>query len=307
MILTITLNMSIDKVMRIEKLRIGSLNRVDVVSCLPGGKGINVARAIKSLGTDKISVSGFIGGYNGRYIKEKLAEEQINSITLEAEGESRICNIVVEGSLKITEIYEKGVFVSEKTQKDYLKFAKENFRNFNIVAISGSLPQGIRDDYYMRLTSILNRKQFIFLDFSGQSLINALGLRKCYMIKLNKKEFYETFGAKEVSKKILSSISSDYLVPIISVTLGDKGALFFFQNRLFKVWSSEEIKVLNPIGAGDTFLGGFIHSFARNKNVFDSFKIALAASKSNTTIYESGRINNKNFNKILENTIIKEV
>lgn len=307
MILTITLNMSIDKVMRVEKLRVGNLNRVDVVSCLPGGKGINVARAIKSLGTDEISVSGFTGGYNGQYIKEKLTEEHIKAVTFEAGGESRICNIIVEDSSRITEIYEKGVLVSERIQKDYIKLANDNFRNFKIVAISGSLPQGIDEDYYMRLVSLLDRKQYIFLDFSGQSLINALRLRKCYMVKLNKKEFCETFGVKEVSKKILSSISSEFLIPIISVTLGDKGALFFFQNRLFKVWSSEEVQVLNPIGAGDTFLGGFIHSFACNKDVFNSFRVALAASKSNITLYEAGKINNKNFNKILKNIVIKEV
>lgn len=303
MILTITLNLAIDKVIKTKALKSNGLNRVEVVSSLPGGKGVNVARAINSLG-EKAVVSGFAGGFNGRFIERKLKEEGLTPMLFKIEQESRICNIILDKEGAVTEIYEKGPVVKVQTGNDYLKYAK-NFSEFDFVAISGSLPEGLRKDYYARLIRKFNENQKIFVDFSGEVLIKALETRKCFMMKVNMNEFESTFSLDATSRN-LESISKEFNVPVISITFGEEGSIIHFEKSTYRLWSQFKVKVVNPVGAGDAYLGGFIYKFSKSYNVLESTKVALASSISNVTLLEGGKINKDNFTSILNETYIKE-
>lgn len=77
MIYTITLNPSIDYIVEIDELKLGGLNRMNRFEA-PGGKGINVSRILNQLGADNTAI-GFLGGFTGRFINDKLQEDNIRT------------------------------------------------------------------------------------------------------------------------------------------------------------------------------------------------------------------------------------
>ena len=89
MIYTITFNPSIDYIIKVENFSLGDVNRVDEDFKYPGGKGINVSRVLNNLGV-KSKVLGFIGGFTGKYIKDFLEAEGVDTEFIQVPGETRI-------------------------------------------------------------------------------------------------------------------------------------------------------------------------------------------------------------------------
>lgn len=302
MILTITLNLSIDRVLKAEKFKRGEINRVYVVSSLPGGKGINVSRCIKSLG-GKVFATGFKGGRIGEFIEIALLKEGIIPVLFSIKNENRICNIIIEDDGTITEIYEGGPDVSNEEKENFLKFIEGMKSRFTHIVISGSSPVGIERDYYKKIVSVFKGRK-VFIDFQGESLIESLK-ENPYFVKINEREFENTF--EERAEKGLKRIAEKNRIKVFTVTLGEKGAFFYFNEKLFRIHSSFKPEVVNPAGAGDSFMGGFVYSDFSGKDVFTCFKFALSASMSNVTLFEGGRINRNIFKKIMETIVIEEV
>ncbi len=89
MIYTVTLNPSIDFIVKVDGLKLGDLNRMKEDFKLPGGKGINVSRILKRMDTESTAL-GFLGGFTGNFISEWLKEEQINTAFTNVQSDTRI-------------------------------------------------------------------------------------------------------------------------------------------------------------------------------------------------------------------------
>lgn len=302
MILTITLNLSIDKVLKVKELKRGSINRVELISLLPGGKGVNVARCIKSLGLD-VYTTGFRGKEFGEVIEKKLLDEGLTPLLFGIKGDNRTCNILIEDDGTITEIYERGPFIYKEESENFLEFIKKIKDRFTHIVISGSLPLGLKSGYYRRIIMNLKDKK-VFVDFSKDALLEALK-EKPYFVKVNEREFKETFNKNPL--RGIREISEEFKIKIFSITLGKEGAIFYFDGKVYRVYSEFNVKVVNPVGAGDSFMGGFVYSDFLGKDLFTSFKIALSSSISNVTLFEGGRINREIFYKVFERVKIEEV
>lgn len=91
MITTVTLNASIDKAYVMDKpIQNGTVMRVSKCHNTAGGKGLNVARAIKTCGEDVLA-TGLVGGYNGRYLERLLEEDGVAHQFGKIQGETRSC------------------------------------------------------------------------------------------------------------------------------------------------------------------------------------------------------------------------
>jgi 1-phosphofructokinase family hexose kinase len=306
MILIISLNLAIDKVLYVDELKIFSENRVKLISSLPGGKGVNVARCLKSFG--KVSyVSGFIGGYNGKYIEDGLKKEGIYYILQEIEFENRVCNIIVDKFKNITEVYEIGPEINEQAficLLEKIKFRKESFQ---YIIISGSIPRGIKDQDFLKFIDIFKDRK-IFLDIHGDFLLKILENYEIFFLKINEKEFINTFkDEKENIFESLKNIYKKYKIFLFVITLGDKGAIFAYKDKIYKIFSKMNVLKINPVGAGDAFMGGFVYGIDEGMNIFDALKYGISASISNVTLYEGGKVNIEIFDEILKNIIIEEV
>lgn len=139
-IITVTMNPSIDKTITIEHLVPYGLNRVLGARCDPGGKGINVARALKNFGAD-VLLFGLIAGEQGKYLVNFLKSVDISAYFIENPGETRTNLKIFDQSInKTTEINETGFNVTPEVLESFLRRFREIVKEAEIVVLSGSLP-----------------------------------------------------------------------------------------------------------------------------------------------------------------------
>jgi tagatose 6-phosphate kinase len=301
MILAVTLNLAIDKVAIAPALQVGRETRIDLVSNLPGGKGINVARAIRSL-DDDAWVTGLVGGKNGEFIQEGMQREGIHPLLFRMEPENRVCLILVDEQGQTSEIYEQGPQIEEEVQEAYLVFFQSILSRFSTITLSGSLPKGFPPNYYDHL--LADRETNILLDISGPALLATLA-RPIHLLKINEHEFRSTFHAEDVAAA-LPGVLASYRLGQIVVTLGERGALTQLEGRTVRIFPRYSPPVRCPVGAGDAFLGSLAVSIERKEPYREAVCRAVAASASNVTLYEGGRVNRLEYEKILPTIQIEE-
>ncbi len=298
MILIITFNLAIDKVLYIDEFRPFSENRVKVLSSLPGGKGVNVARCLRSLNKTS-TVAGFIGGFNGGFIKEGLIKEGIITLLIEIENENRICNILLDGSGKVTEIYEIGPEIKEEKVEKLISEILKREESFQYIIISGSIPLGVREDHILKILETFKDRK-IFLDIHGEILIKILERLEIFFLKVNENEFKRTFKIDLINKNSLFEVFKNYKVFLPVITLGEKGAIFLLNENVYKINSDFKVKIVNTVGAGDSFMGGFVYGIDEGMNLFDSLKYGISSSISNLSFYEGGRVNKEDLEEIFK-------
>jgi tagatose 6-phosphate kinase len=194
-ILAVALNTAVDTTMTIpEPLTPGETHKADSVLKLPGGKGINVARVLHTLRVP-VRVTGLIGGPAGEFIKNRLSEAGIDATFLPIAGDSRTCNAVVEDeSHRVTEINEPGPTISNEEAEGFLDFYERLLPESLAVVLSGSLPPGLPDDYYVPLMHLANMAGIpVFLDTSGLALLPAIAARPL-LVKPNATEVAQFIG-----------------------------------------------------------------------------------------------------------------
>ncbi len=151
-ILTVALNAAIDTTLTLdEPLQPGESHRAREALKLPGGKGLNVARVLHTLGVP-VHATGLVGGSTADFITQGLRKEGIEASFAPIGGTSRTCNAVVEcDSGRVTEINEPGPSISAEEAQAFLGLYERLLPGSEAVALSGSLPPGLPADYYAGL------------------------------------------------------------------------------------------------------------------------------------------------------------
>ena len=170
MILTVTLNPSIDISYPLEELKLDTVNRVLEVSKTAGGKGLNVTRVLAESG-ETVGATGFVGGTNGQFIKTHLPRD-VQSFFYDILGDTRNCIAILhEGNQ--TEILEAGPEIIRTEALGFLHHFKLLMPTADVIAISGSLPTGLPVDYYASLIEIAKEAggfDFILADLGVSSM-----------------------------------------------------------------------------------------------------------------------------------------
>ena len=157
MIITVTLNAAIDKTLEVPNFRLGRRHRSVEQTTMPGGKGVNVARAIKRLGRPVVA-TGFAGGPTGTRVVELLTEESILSDFVRIREESRTNTAVLDPTNgEQTEINERGPRVSEQEVELFCDKLLYLAQGAQVCVFAGSLPRGVESDIYARLIRELRR------------------------------------------------------------------------------------------------------------------------------------------------------
>ena len=189
MIYTITLNPSIDYIVEVDDLKLGGLNRMNRDLKLPGGKGINVSRVLNQLGAGNTAI-GFLGGFTGRFINDKLQEDQIQTDFVTIADDTRI-NIKLKHGDE-TEINGLGPAIREEAAQLLHKLS--SLQKGDIVVLSGSIPPSLGTDFYDRLIQVCKQTGAEFvIDTTGPALMEAL-VHKPLLVKPNHHELAELFG-----------------------------------------------------------------------------------------------------------------
>ncbi len=169
LILTVTMNPSVDIRYEMDQLNIDTTNRVPVAHKTAGGKGMNVARVI-ALSGRKAGATGIIGGTLEDFISQKTKEDNIADQFLKLSKESRNCIAILHDGNQ-TEILEAGPTFTKEEGEQYLTKFEELIQDVNIITLSGSLPPGLSVDFYKQLIEIAHKNDVkTLLDTSGDAL-----------------------------------------------------------------------------------------------------------------------------------------
>lgn len=267
MILTVTMNASVDITYVMEHFLINETNRVQNIKKNAGGKGINVTRVLNQVGA-KVLASGVIAGSTGQFIEQQLAEQGIPQEFYKAKGESRNNISIIQGGNQ-TEILESGPVLSLDDLSGYRSLFERLLGQADTIAISGSLPRGVPDDYYAQLIAAANRNgKKVLLDASGSTLEASLrGASKPLLIKPNRNELADLLQ-KEIDLDNIEGLKQDLCseqfagIEWIVLSLGPAGALIKKQNRFYRA-VVPDVRVINPIGSGDSVIAGLAQGIDR--------------------------------------------
>ncbi|UGB32478.1 1-phosphofructokinase [Metabacillus sp. B2-18] len=275
MIYTVTLNPSVDYIVRVEQFELGSLNRSSEDSKFPGGKGINVSRVLKRLGVESNAL-GFIGGFTGSFVADFLSEENIQHNFINVSGDTRI-NVKLKTDVE-TEINGVGPSVSEEQLNQFLQLF-QHMNQDDIVLLAGSIPGTLPTSIYQKIMTICKEKEIkVVADVSGDALKEVVS-EKPFLIKPNHHELGELFETNIQSVEDAHKYAKQLVqqgVKHVIVSMAGEGALLVTDEFSY-VANVPKGKVLNSVGAGDSVVGGFLSAFSENKSLEEAFKIGVAS------------------------------
>lgn len=293
MILTVTLNPSVDISYKLETLSINDVNRVSDASKTAGGKGLNVSRVIRQLDGEVVAC-GFLGGSLGNFIRKELEVYTIKDSFVEIEKDTRNCIAIIHEG-KQTEILESGPEINKQEEKTFIQVFETALKNVEIITISGSLPKGVNTDFYKSLIEIAGKhgKQ-VLLDTNGKTLGNTLKNEvKPYLIKPNQSEIAELLNVPDLSTtKLIEELQSPIFQDIswVVVTMGDKGAIVKYNQNLYKV-TPPKIDAINPVGSGDSVIAGFAVGLSKGLEDESLIKYGLTMGVLNAGEEQTGFVN----------------
>lgn len=277
MIYTVTLNPSIDYVIKLDNLKNGEVNRTKEEYVYPGGKGINVSLILKELGY-KSRALGFVSGFTGLYIKDTLKNKGLEEDFINLENGFTRINVKVKSNEE-TEINGQGPNIDDESlNKLYEKL--DSLKENDILVLAGSIPKNLDSSLYENIMKRLENKNVkIVVDATKDLLMNVLK-HKPFLIKPNNHELEELFNVKlngiddiiTYAKKLKEMGAKNVLV-----SMGKDGALLI--NEDGEVFTSNVAKgeVKNSVGAGDSMVAGFIAGYLNSNNYEEALNLGAAS------------------------------
>lgn len=303
MIYTLTLNPSVDYIVKLDSFQLGELHRTENEAKFPGGKGINVSRVLKQMETNSKAL-GFIGGFTGAYIEQFLEKENIETDFVKVVEDSRI-NIKLKTGQE-TEINAKGPDIS----KAAFSSLKDKIRQLNaddLLVLAGSIPGSLPKTTYEELVKICKETgaQFV-VDAEGDLLKEVLKF-KPFLIKPNHHELGALFDTvisspEEVipfGKKLVSMGAENVIV-----SLADQGAVFINKDNTLLA-NVPKGKVKNSVGAGDSMVAGFLAAYERTGDLKEAFRYSVASGSA--TAFSLGLCTKDQVAELLPQVQIKEI
>ena len=290
--LIVNVNLAIDKTVLVPVFRPGRVHRFTGAITQPGGKGVNVARALKELGCGPV-VAGFVGGHNGRWIEEQLPLENFPALLVRhSAGESRICFSAVDPAGRSTDFNEEGPAVPSAAQALLLRKLAKSAGAFQVAAVCGRLSVGLKTGFYARLTRALKKAGcFTAFDTTGAPLME--GIRAgADLVKINKSEFEEISGRtfSRSSVRLFFKKHCPLGLKALIVTSGSRPTLAVSQ---FGLWEARPVplrRLASPVGAGDSFMAGFLYGFMKGLFFENNLKLAAGCAASDCLTLGAGRI-----------------
>ncbi len=272
MIYTLTLNPAIDRELTVNTVEFDTVLQATESQVDFGGKGFNVSRLLKSMGTPSTAI-GFVGGRAGEQMREglRLLEITTDFVWISEETRTNI-SIVTQSHDHYIKVNEKGPLVDESKQRELLGKIESIARSGDWWVLAGSLPPGVPDSFYAQITEILNnRKAITILDTIGESLRLGCGA-KPFLVKPNAEEACHLTGLPventaqvELAATEIRKMGAQNVV----ISLGKKGALLQTSDGSWLV-HSPKIQEKNPIGAGDSMVGGLVWALAQGHPLKES-------------------------------------
>jgi 1-phosphofructokinase/tagatose 6-phosphate kinase len=312
MIVTVTLNAAIDRTLTVPNFQRGQRHRASAGVTLAGGKGINVARALKALGVPVVA-TGLAGGQAGLRIVERLTGEAILNDFVRIEGESRTSTAVVDPTTNTyTEINEWGPAVRPEELQTLLEKLAYLTQGAQLVVLAGSLPRDVADDFYAELIHDLARRHVpVALDTEGEALRYGVEAEP-FLVSPNQREAEALVGQEFHDDE-------DFQLGLDEIAdLGARNVLITNESGCFALLRKERqvhryrveaprIEPVSTVGAGDTLVAGYIAAWIAGKPEEDALRAAVAAGAASTLEVGAGCVDPRQASRLQAGVEIAEL
>jgi 1-phosphofructokinase family hexose kinase len=275
-------NLSIDSTVAVPRLDLGRIHRIPAILKLAGGKGANLARALRILGEEPLLV-GFAGGPAGEQLRAYLTADGITHRLVPIAGETRACfSISDEATGAQTEFYESGPLVTAEEVRALLAAIEDGFDGVDWMALTGSLPRGVPGDFYAQVIVLARRRGVrTLLDAKEEALAAGVAARPD-VLKINRDELEELAG---ISLPAAPGAVADAAAGVVAleagataiITLAAGGAVVVARDGRWHIIPPAGLPVMSPVGSGDAAAGGILAGFARGEVLLAAACLGVAA------------------------------
>lgn len=294
MIVTVTLNAAFARTITVPNFQRGQRHRASAGLPLAGGKGINVARALKTLGVPVVA-TGLAGGQAGLRIIERLTGEAILNDFVRIEAESRTTTAVVDPTTSsYTEINEWGPQVKLEELETLREKIAYLTQGADFVVLAGSLPRDVADDFYAEAIHDLTRRHVpVILDTDGEPLRIGIGAEP-FLVAPNQHEA-ESLVGQEFHDDEDFMLGLDRIAELgarnVIITTHTGCVALFRDGRDVQRFRAvaPRLEPISTVGAGDTLLAGFIAAQVAGRSHEDALRMAVAAGAASTLEIGAGR------------------
>ena len=276
MIYTLTVNPSLDYMVKLESFTAGKIQRAISEELIYGGKGINVSKMLKQLGLDSIAYA-FVGGETAQLYENGIHAMGIQTSFVQVKkGFTRI-NVKISADQE-TEINGQGPQPDEEERKEMMEHLS-GLQQGDILILAGNVQKSIPDTYYAQIVRLVSEQGALcVVDTNGAPLLHAVNERP-FLIKPNIDELEELFQCPMKEGILLSSMQALQQKGVcnILVSCGEKGAYLLDEQGAIYYGKSIKGDVVSTVGCGDSMVAGFLYGWMSNADYQDAFRFALAA------------------------------
>jgi 1-phosphofructokinase family hexose kinase len=312
MILTVTVNAAVDKTLSVANLQLGHRHRAQQGLVMAGGKGVNVARALKRLGQPVIA-TGLAGGHTGERIVSAITGEGILNDFVRIAGESRTSTMVVDPTSGIqTEIYEYGPEISAEELAVLVEKLRYLAGAVSTVVFAGSLPRKVPAEFYADMVrDMARRKLRTVVDCEGEPMRRALQAEPA-VVSPNQREAEALVGHEfqtdEDFQEALGQIAGMGAANVI-ITL-KTGCYALLRNgrraHMYRAWIPR-VEAVSAIGSGDALLAGFLSGIEGERPFEDCLRLALGCGAANTQTVGAGVFEAKDVTRFAASVEVQEI
>ena len=312
MIITVTLNAAVDKTLAVPNFRIGRRHRAVEQTAMAGGKGVNVARALKTLGQPVIA-TGVAGGPTGTRIIQQLTDEAILNDFVRIREESRTSTAVIDDTTgEQTEINERGPAVSEAEIELFRDKLLYLAKGAAVCVFAGSLPRGVADSFYAEMVGELSQMGVTtVLDAEGEPLRLATRAEPT-MVSPNELEAEELVGHEFADDEDrlrglhemveLGAREAAMTLPSGCVALvGNDG-----DRSLYRV-TLEARETRSTVGSGDAFLAGYVAARYTERPPEDCLRFGVACGAESTQHFGAGVVDPGEVERLMSEVKVEQL
>ena len=286
MIYTLTLNPAVDRELTVPEMEFDSVLRASESRVDFGGKGFNVSRLLKGMEEPSTAV-GFLGGNAGELLQNGLQSLGIGTDFVWVAGETRTnVSIVTQTHDHYIKVNEKGPLVDADKQKELLEKIDSLAKQGDWWVLAGSMPPGVADDFYARIVNVLNKHEAnAILDTTGDALRFGCA-EKPYLVKPNAEEVHALTGMPVDSTTEIAAAAAELRkmgAQNVVISMGKAGALMQSAEETW-LTHSPKIQEKNPIGAGDSMVGGLVWALTQGIALKESLGWGVASGAATASL-----------------------
>ena len=290
-VVTITLNAAYDLVGRLKRIELGEVNTVETLGLFPAGKGINVAKVLNDLGVE-VAVGGCLGEDNQGDFEHMFRVTGLQDKFQRVTGKTRINVKITETEADVTDLNFLGYQISAEDWQKFVADSLDYCKEFDIVAVCGSLPRGVTPELFADWLLQLHQAGVkVVLDSSNAALTAGLKANP-WLVKPNHRELESWVGHSlpTLNDIIVAAkkLKAQGIANVI-VSMGANGSLWLSDNAVVQAQPPKCENVVSTVGAGDSMVAGLIYGFVNNLSqqetlAFASAVSAFAVSQSNVGV-----------------------